>query len=74
MSVSIVSSVIHKTYRAINIASWHEILWPTNQHLLQIQNEYKIMWGLPSIMVGAIDGTHIYVSKLRVEPEDFFLF
>ena len=45
MSVSIMLKVsFAKPTRATNIALWHEILSPTNQRLLQIQNEFRI-WG-----------------------------
>ena len=73
IGMSTVSNVIHDTCRAINIALRHEIAWPTGTRLIQIQNDYKVLCGLPAV-VGAIDGTHIHISKPRVGPEDYFYF
>ena len=73
IGMSTVSNVIHDTCRAINIAKRHEIAWPTGSRLLQVQNDFKVLCGLPAV-VGAIDGTHIHISKPRVGPEDYFYF
>jgi hypothetical protein len=73
IGISIVSNVVHNTCRAINIALWHEISWPTSERLIQIQNEYNFLCGLSGV-VGAIDGTHISISKPRVGPKDYFYF
>ena len=64
---------MHDTCRAINIGLRHEIAWPTGSRLLQVQSDFKLMCGL-SVVVGAIDGTHISISKPRVGPEDYFYF
>ena len=58
--ISTVSSVVHDTCRAINIGLRHEIAWRTGTRLLQVQNDFKLMCGLPAI-VRAIDGTHISI-------------
>ena len=73
IGISTVSNVVHNTCRAINIALRHEISWPTGERQIQIQNEFKFLCGLPGV-VGAIDGTHISISKPRVGPEDYFYF
>ena len=73
IGMSTVSNVIHDTCRAINIALRHEISWPTGNRLLQVQNDFKVLCGLPAVG-GAIDGTHIHISKPRVGPEDYFYF
>jgi hypothetical protein len=73
IGTSTVSSVVHDTCRAINIGFLHEIAWPTGNRLLQGQNDFKILCGLPTVG-GAIDGTHIHISKPRVGPEDYFYF
>jgi hypothetical protein len=73
IGMSTVSNVIHDTCRAINIALRHEIAWPIGNRLLQVQNDFKVLCGLPAV-VGAIDGTHIHISKPRVGPEDYYYF
>ena len=73
IGTSTVSSVVHDTCRAINIALRHEIAWPTGNRLIQVQNDFELMCGLPAV-VGAIDGTHISISKPRVGPEDYYYF
>ena len=72
IGTSTVLSVVHDTCRAINIGLRHEIAWPTSARHLQVQNDFKLLCGLPAV-VGAIDGTHIHISKLRVDPEDFLI-
>jgi hypothetical protein len=73
IGMSTVSNVIHDTCRAINIALRHEIAWPTRNRLLQVQNDFKVLCGLPAVG-GAIDGTYIHISKPRVGLEDYFYF
>ena len=73
IGMSTMSNVIHETCRAINIVLRHEIAWPTGNRLLQVQSDFKVLCGLPAAS-GAIDGTHIHISKPRVGPEDYFLF
>jgi hypothetical protein len=73
IGTSTVLSVVHDTCRDINIDLRHEIAWPTGTRLLQVQNDFKLMCGLPAV-VGAIDGTHISISKHRVGPKDYFYF
>ena len=68
-----VSNIVHDTCRAINNALRHEISWPSGNRLFQIQNDFKELCGLPAVS-GAIDGTHIHISKPRVGPEDYFYF
>ena len=70
---STVSNVVHDTCRAINLALRHEIAWPIGNRLIQVQNDFKVLCGLPAVS-GAIDGTHIHISKPRVGPEDYFYF
>ena len=73
IGMSTVSNVIHETCRAINIVLRHEIAWPTGNRLLQVQSDFKVLCGLPGVG-GAIDGTHIHISKPRVGPEAYFYF
>jgi hypothetical protein len=65
IGMSTVSNAIHDTCRANNIALRHEIAWPTGDRLVQVQNDFKVLCGLPAVG-GAIDGTHIHISKPRV--------
>ena len=73
IGTSTVSNVVHDTCRAINIALRHEISWPTGNRLIDVQNNFKVLCELPAVS-GAIDGTHIHISKPRVGPEDYFYF
>lgn len=59
IGTSTISNVIYDTCRAINIGLCHKIVWPIGTHLLQVQNDFKLLCGLPAI-VGAIDGMHIF--------------
>ena len=67
------SNIVHDTCRAINIDLRYEISWPTGNRLFQVQNDFKVLCGLPAVS-GVIDGTHIHISKPRVGPKDYFYF
>jgi hypothetical protein len=62
VGVSTVSCILHDIVRAINVELWHEIQWPTSDRLIQNQEEFKVLYGFPAI-VGAIDYTHVHISK-----------
>ena len=55
-----------------NIVLRHEIAWPTENRPFQVQNDFKVLCGLPAVG-GAIGGTHIHICKPRVGPEDTFI-
>lgn len=58
---------------AINVVLRHEIKWPIGQRSLEPQRAFKAMCGLPGV-VGAIDETHVTISKLKVGAEDYYHF
>ena len=70
---STVSVILRDTIKAINNVLRHEISWPMGHKILETQNHFKSLCGLPGIM-GAIDGTHIHISKPRVCLGDYFYF
>ena len=51
----------------------HELTWPTGDRLRQTQENFYDLCGLPAV-VGAIDGTHISISKPQHVPADYFYF
>jgi hypothetical protein len=73
LGTSTISSIIHDTVRALNVVLRDQISWPTGQHLLQIQLEFRELCSLPAL-VGAINCTHIHIAKPAVGPEDYFYF
>ena len=73
IDTSTIFNVVHDTCRAVNIALHHEFTWPTSTHRDQVQNDFKLLCGLPAV-VGAIDGMHFSISKPRLGPKDYFYF
>jgi hypothetical protein len=71
LGVSTVSCILLDIGRAINIELWHEVQWPTSECLVQNQEEFKVLCGLP-LVVGAIDGTHVHISKPAIGVEDYY--
>ena len=70
IGTSTVSSVIHDTCCAINIGYVIKLLGRP----VPVFFKFKIiLCGLPAV-VGAIDGMHVSIFKLRVGPEDCFSF
>jgi hypothetical protein len=70
---SICYAILRETVRTINDCLRHEIKWPTGERLQQVQRDFQQLCGLPSV-VGAIDGTHINISKPRYGAEDYYYF
>jgi hypothetical protein len=70
---STVSMMLREVVHAINEVLWHEIAWPTGQRLLDTQADFRRLCGLPAV-VGAIDGTHVSISKPKFGPVDYFYF
>jgi hypothetical protein len=67
------SAILRETVWAINDCLCHEIKWPTEERLQQTQPDFQQLCGLPAV-VGAIDGTHINISKPRHGAEDYYYF
>jgi hypothetical protein len=59
IGMSTVSNVIHDTCRAIDIALHHEIAWPTGNRLLEVQNDFKVLCGLPAVCVAWLTGNRL---------------
>lgn len=70
---STVSRVLREVVHAINDSLRHEIMWPTGDRLRETQTKFSNLCGLPGV-VGAIDGTHIAISKPAVGAPDYFYF
>jgi hypothetical protein len=67
------SIILRETVRAINDCLRHEIQWPSGERLQQTQHDFQQLCGLPAV-VGAIDGTHITISKPKYGAEDYYYF
>jgi hypothetical protein len=67
------SAILRQIVRAINDCFRHEINWPTGERLQEVQRDFQQLCGLPTV-AGAIDGTHINISKPRYGVEDLLLF
>jgi hypothetical protein len=67
------SAILRETVWAINDCLRHEIKWPSGERLQQTQQDFQQLCGLPAV-VGAIDGTHINISKPRHGAEDYYYF
>jgi hypothetical protein len=67
------SAILRGTVRAINEVLRHEISWPTGEKLQQIQLDFQELCGLPAV-AGAIDGTHINISRPKYGAEDYYHF
>lgn len=70
---STVSIILRDVVNAINDGMREEISWPTGERLRQVQVDFKRLCGLPAV-VGAIDGTHIAISKPQNGPADYYYF
>ena len=58
---------------AINNASRSKIQWPTGKELVETQNDFFRLCGLPTV-VGAIDGSHVGISKPRFGATDYYYY
>jgi hypothetical protein len=70
---NIVSMILRKVMNGINEALRHEISWPVGDMLCETQEEFWRLCGLPAVL-GAIDGTHISISKPKYGRADYFYF
>jgi hypothetical protein len=68
---STVGLVLREVVRAI-IALYRDVIhWPTGDRMQQVMLDFKAWCGLPSVH-GAIDCTHIRISKPKEFPEDYY--
>lgn len=70
---STVSEMLKDTVLAINVVLRHEIKWPIGNRSVESQLGFKAICGLPGV-VGAIDGTHVSISKPSVGADDYYHF
>ena len=70
---STVSLVLHDIVQAINMTVRSEIAWPSGEKMRETEARFHALCGLPGVL-GAIDGTHISISKPRVGPIDYYYF
>jgi hypothetical protein len=73
MDRSTVSEILWDVVMAINIVLWNEIKWSRGGKDVDTQNAFKAMYGLPGV-IGAIDCTHITISKPKLGSEDYYHF
>jgi hypothetical protein len=62
VGTSTVSKMLRDTIHAINEVVRHEIAWLVGFKLVETQNDFKDLCGLPRV-VGTIDGTHTRIRK-----------
>lgn len=70
---STVSVMLREVVTAINIGLRNEIMWPSGDAVSTVASEFQQLCGLPGV-VGAIDGTHIAISKPKYCPIDYYYF
>ena len=70
---STMSLFLRDVVHAINECLRNEISWPTGDRLRDSQAAFKRLCGLQSV-VGAIDGTHVHISKPKYVPTDYYYF
>ena len=70
---STVCLVLREVVEAINVTLRSEIAWPSGEKLLAVQAGFQQLCGLPGV-VGAIDGTHVSISKPKFGPVDYYYF
>jgi hypothetical protein len=73
IGTSTVSKILREIVYAINDVMRHEIAWLAGLELLETENAFKDLCGLPGV-VGAIDGTHIAMNKPKQGPADYYYF
>jgi hypothetical protein len=70
---STISIVIWEVVRAINSVYRDVISWPRGADMRQTMLDFKSWCGMPSVQ-GALDCTHIAISKPADYPEDYWYF
>lgn len=72
ISKSTILLMLHEFVEAVNITFMKLISWPTRAELNVVMESFKQWNGLPSVH-GAINGTHILISKPQtIFPEDYY--
>ena len=73
MGRSTVSLVLRDVVQAINVTLRSEIAWPSGNKLIETEAAFRNLCGLPGVL-GAIDGTHVSISKPCFGPTNYFYF
>ena len=73
MDRSTVSTVLRDVVYAINVTLRSEIAWPSREKLVETELGFYDVYGLPGVL-GAIDGTHVSISKPRFGSTDYYYF
>jgi hypothetical protein len=67
------SAILRGTVWVVNDVLRHEICWPRGEKLQGTQQDFQQLCGLPAV-AGAIDGTHINISRPKNGAEDYYYF
>ena len=70
---STVCSILRDVVHAVNDSLRYNITWPTGDRLRLTHEKFANLCGLLAV-VGAIDGTHVSISKPRRGPANYFYF
>lgn len=70
---SIVSMLLRDVVSAVNVTLRHELTWPTGIRMTKTENKFQQLYGLLGV-VGAIDSTHVSISKPKHFPIDYYYF
>jgi len=70
---SSISMILRDVVHAINVVFRGEISWPQGPRLMKTEVDFRSLCNLPGVC-GAIDGTHIAISKPNHGPADYFYF
>ena len=65
--------MLREVVHAVNVAFRREISWPTSASLVATASAFQDLCGLPSVL-GAIDGTHIAITKPSSGATDYYYF
>jgi hypothetical protein len=65
--------MLWNTVYTVNETLRHKLTWPNGQKLLTCQLCFKDFCKIPG-SVGAIDGTHIAITKPKSGVEDYYYF
>lgn len=72
ISRSTIGLILQKFVKTLNIMSKQVISWPVREVMQQMMLDFWHFYGLSSVY-GAINGTHIIISKSRFFLEDLLL-
>jgi hypothetical protein len=68
-----VGTILREVVGAITIVFGSLIRWPDGENMEDVVADFRALSQMPSVH-GAIDCTHITISKLKICPEDYFYY